>query len=72
MPNDVTCWDGGAAPLNKLQVALGNERSGALMRLTANEENVQPVNQAAVTMEPPTLPPFIIYFSKLMYFIIAG
>lgn len=42
------------------------------MRLTANEENVQPVNQAAATMEPPTLPPFIIYFSKLMYFIIAG
>lgn len=42
------------------------------MRLTANEENVQPVNQAAATIEQPSLPAFIIYFFKLMYFIIAG
>ena len=62
LPSDVTCWDSSAAPLNKLQVALGNKRNPRLMCLTANEENVQAVNQALKAPQQWSRPRFIIYF----------
>lgn len=62
LPNNVTCWDGGAAPLNKLQVALGNQRNLPLICLTANEESVQAVNQARKASQQWSWTRFIIYF----------
>lgn len=60
--NNVTCWDSSTAPLNKLQVALGNKRNPPLICLTANEENVQAVNQALKALQQWSWPHFIIYF----------
>lgn len=62
LPNNVTCWDSSTAPLNKLQVALGNKRNPRLICLTANEENVQAVNQALKALQQWSRPRFIIYF----------
>lgn len=53
-------------PLNKLRVALGNKRNWALICLTANQENVQAVNQAPSSRRATikTTPSSIIYFLK--------
>lgn len=62
LPTDATCWDDSTAPLNKLQVALGNKRSTSLICLTAKQENVQAVNQALKASQQWSQPRIIIYF----------
>lgn len=62
LPNNGTCWNGGAAPLNKLRVALGDQRNLPLIRLTANQESEQAVNQARKASQQWGPARFIIYF----------